>query len=67
VVASIGQSTENIVDGPPGDDAIAVAFGEMTLEPSMTKRKAISLLARRHGMAANDVYAALERAKKSIK
>jgi 16S rRNA (cytidine1402-2'-O)-methyltransferase len=67
VVANIGQPKENVITGPPSDDSISDEFGDMTAVPSMTRRKAISLLARKHGMAANDVYEALERAKKSVK
>jgi len=66
VVVNIGQLTENIETGPPTDETVAVEFGEMTAKPGVTRRKAISALARKHGMAANDVYEALERAKKSV-
>jgi 16S rRNA (cytidine1402-2'-O)-methyltransferase len=46
---------------------LVAEFGEMTASAGITKRKAIGLLARRHGMAPNDVYAQIEAAKKSGK
>jgi hypothetical protein len=42
-------------------------FGEMTVIPGISKRRAVALLARRHGLAPNSVYEALEAAKKSPK
>ncbi|HJZ77154.1 MAG TPA: 16S rRNA (cytidine(1402)-2'-O)-methyltransferase [Vicinamibacterales bacterium] len=42
-------------------------FGEMTTKSGLTRRKAIGALARRHGIAPNEVYARLEEAKKSVK
>ena len=42
-------------------------FGEMTAKPGVTKRKAVGLLARRHGLPPNQVYALIEAAKKSGK
>jgi len=42
-------------------------FGEMTATDGVTRRKAITALARRHRMAPNEVYALLEAAKKSGK
>jgi 16S rRNA (cytidine1402-2'-O)-methyltransferase len=42
-------------------------FGEMTTVEGFTKRKAITVLARRHGVATNEVYARIEAAKKSGK
>jgi 16S rRNA (cytidine1402-2'-O)-methyltransferase len=46
---------------------LVAEFGEMTANAGITKRKAIGMLARRHGMAPNDVYAQIEAAKKSGK
>ena len=52
----------------PREDVDLVAeFGEMTVNKGLTKRQAIGMIARRHGMAPNDVYARLEEAKKSGK
>jgi 16S rRNA (cytidine1402-2'-O)-methyltransferase len=51
----------------PRDDDVVGEFGEMTARPGITKRKAVGLLARRHGLAPNRVYALIEAAKKSGK
>jgi hypothetical protein len=40
-------------------------FGEMTLDRALTRRKAINMLAKRHHMSPNEVYAAIEARKKS--
>jgi 16S rRNA (cytidine1402-2'-O)-methyltransferase len=63
VVVEIGD-TPNIV---PQDVNLAQEFGEMTTVPGISKRRAISMLARKHGLAPNSVYEALEDAKKSVK
>jgi len=41
-------------------------FGQITSIVGVTKRKAINILARRHGLAPNKVYEILENAKKSV-
>jgi 16S rRNA (cytidine1402-2'-O)-methyltransferase len=51
---------------PPGplDDARAwEEFRELTARDGLSRREAVSTLARRHGLPARDVYAAIERAK----
>jgi 16S rRNA (cytidine1402-2'-O)-methyltransferase len=65
VVAYIGQITEigRREKASPGD--MVVEFGEMTAIAGVTKRKAISVLARKHGIAPNKIYEILEEAKKS--
>jgi len=50
---------------PPSSHQLAVEFCDMTANEAISRRSAIANLARRHGMATNDVYAALEEAKKS--
>lgn len=49
------------------DEDVVAEFGEMTAQPGITKRKAVGLLARRHGLPPNRVYALVEAAKKSGK
>jgi len=49
----------------PSNEELVSEFGEMTINSSLTRRSAVAALARRHGMAPNDVYAAIEMAKKS--
>jgi hypothetical protein len=50
----------------PEDADVAVEFGRLTENEAMPRRKAINVLARRLGIRPNDVYAPLERAKKSV-
>ena len=65
VVAFIGQSPNNVPrEAPPAAD-LATELGEMTIVSGSTKRKAVNALARKHGMPPNEVYRALETAKKS--
>jgi len=65
VVVDIGQMIE-IKPSSARDPAIIVAeFGQTTNITGMTKRKAITVLARRHGLTPNRVYEILEAAKKS--
>jgi 16S rRNA (cytidine1402-2'-O)-methyltransferase len=65
VVVSIGLSTNK--EPPPGPSGADLAheIGVMTANVGMTKRKAINIVARKHGLAPNKVYDALEAAKKS--
>jgi 16S rRNA (cytidine1402-2'-O)-methyltransferase len=66
VVANIGQITENIKPEPPADADILIEFGESTKNRQSSKRKTLALLAAKYRMTPNDVYAALERAKKLV-
>jgi 16S rRNA (cytidine1402-2'-O)-methyltransferase len=50
---------------PPTSQQLAIEFYDMTANKARSRRGAIADLARRHGMAPNDVYQALEAAKKS--
>jgi 16S rRNA (cytidine1402-2'-O)-methyltransferase len=63
IVARVQKQPEPTV----GALDIVAEFGEMTALPGVTKRKAIGVLARRHGIGPNEVYARLEAAKKSVK
>ena len=49
----------------PSGEELVCEFGEMTANSSISRRGAVAVLARRHGMAPNDVYAAIEGVKKS--
>jgi 16S rRNA (cytidine1402-2'-O)-methyltransferase len=52
---------------PVSLDDLVVEFGDITEKQGLTKRKAIGILARRHGMAPNQVYAVIEERRKSGK
>ena len=64
VVVELGETTEIMPQLAPD---LAREFGEMTVISGFSRRKAISELAKRHGLAANSVYRALEAAKKSVR
>ena len=69
VTAPIGEFTV-VVQGISSeraltsDEDVVAEFGEMTAKQGVTKRRAVGLLARRHGLAPNRVYALIEDAKK---
>jgi 16S rRNA (cytidine1402-2'-O)-methyltransferase len=65
IVAFIGLTTNHMAPKEVRLTDIATEIGEMTITPGVTKRKAINILARRHGLAPNDIYEMLEAAKKS--
>lgn len=64
VVVYIGQTPDYTARRVPAERELAVEFGELTINNGCTRRKAIAELARRHGMAPNTVYEAIERGKK---
>jgi 16S rRNA (cytidine1402-2'-O)-methyltransferase len=65
VVARIERQAGRGEIKPPTGEELVSEFGEMTANSSFSRRGAIAALARRHRMAPNDVYAAIEAAKKS--
>jgi len=65
VVAEIGHSTDN-ARLPVSDSQLLAEFGDLTSVTKHTRRRALSLLARRHGIPPNQLYDVLERAKKSV-
>jgi 16S rRNA (cytidine1402-2'-O)-methyltransferase len=65
VVTFIGQKPDIACVVPPSADTLRFELGEMTNLKAPSRRRAIATLARRHGMTPNDVYRALEMAKKS--
>jgi hypothetical protein len=65
VVASIGHIANQVAAEPLSNAEMARQFGELTEIKGSTKRQAIAYLAKKHSLAANKVYAALEQAKKS--
>jgi 16S rRNA (cytidine1402-2'-O)-methyltransferase len=66
VVIDVGQSTDPSPAIPTGDRDLAIEFGEMTKDEGLTKRKAINVLARRHGRPTNEIYKAVERGRKLV-
>lgn len=66
VVADIGRLTINMVLEALGDQELAQEFGRLIETSGLTRRAAVARLARRHGRQPNEVYTAIERAKKSV-
>ena len=61
----IGPITKNArVTEAPADDDVAQMFGQITDSGALSRRQAISATAKHFGIAARQVYAAIERAKK---
>jgi 16S rRNA (cytidine1402-2'-O)-methyltransferase len=67
VVAIIGHKTEINIDREVSPGSLLDEIGEMTQNNGTSKRRAITALAKRHGLPPNDVYDIVELAKKSIK
>jgi 16S rRNA (cytidine1402-2'-O)-methyltransferase len=67
IVAEIGQLPDKNRYEMPAEAELALEIGAMTANVGLTKRKAINIVARKHGLAPNEVYKALETAKKSGK
>ncbi|MCU1382769.1 MAG: Ribosomal small subunit methyltransferase [Acidobacteria bacterium] len=65
IVAYIGVMTNNIVTNAPDPANVSAEFGEITNIDGMTRRKAINVLAKRHGLTPNRIYEILEETKKS--
>jgi 16S rRNA (cytidine1402-2'-O)-methyltransferase len=66
VVIDVGLPTEIAAVAPVLEPQIIDEFVEMTKTERVSRRSAVSRLARRHGKRPNDVYKILERAKKSV-
>jgi len=67
VVVDIGHITElSPAAAGASPKSLAHELGELTNDGAFSRRQAINELARRHGMAPNAVYAAVELAKKSV-
>jgi 16S rRNA (cytidine1402-2'-O)-methyltransferase len=67
VVVDVGPMTNSGEAQAPEPPDLAREFGEITNNAGLTRRRAIALMARRHGIGANEIYAALEAVKKSVK
>ena len=65
VVINIGHSIEPIDARPPDDGSLALELGELTETSRLSRTQAVIALAKKHGLARNAVYSAIERAKKS--
>jgi 16S rRNA (cytidine1402-2'-O)-methyltransferase len=66
IVALIGQSTEVSPFALPEASVILRQLGEMTHNSNLSRRAAVTALAKQHGVRPNIIYALIERAKKSV-
>ena len=53
----------NVLETIPDDECISRTFADMVAASGITRRGAISAIARRYGMASKEIYAAIERQK----
>jgi 16S rRNA (cytidine1402-2'-O)-methyltransferase len=67
VVIDIGHSTDIRHEAPVPIESLVTEFGQMTVSGGLSRRQAISRLARTHGLLPNEVYEAIELARKSVK
>jgi 16S rRNA (cytidine1402-2'-O)-methyltransferase len=67
VVVDAAQGTESGQLGEVSDADMLREFGEMTARSPLPRRRALNALARKHRRPPNEVYAAIERAKKLVK
>ena len=67
VVADVGQLPDVGVHESPKDADLWSEFVQMTNNKRLTRRKAVTSLARRYNLPARDIYAAIERVKNSVK
>ncbi len=66
VVVDIGHLINRAPPEPARDDTIAYELGVLTKSKKLRRREAIVTLAKRYGRTPNEVYAAIERAKKLV-
>ena len=65
VVVGPGETASKTEVSPVSDEQLAVEFGQDTETAGLRRREAVARLARRYGRPVRDVYAAIERGKKS--
>jgi 16S rRNA (cytidine1402-2'-O)-methyltransferase len=67
VVVDIGHTTDSIQQAPVTPESLLAELGQITMSGGLSRRQAISRLARTHGLPPNEVYGVIELAKKSGK
>lgn len=67
VVVNIGQMGDSRAAGRPSGADLVSELGEITESMGLSRRRAINMLARRHDMSSNEVYEAIESARKLVK
>ena len=64
IVLDIGRTTDSMPPEPPSEELIVTEFGRITALGGLSRRQVINQVARAHGLAPNQVYDTIERAKK---
>ncbi len=67
VVIELGVKTNKIELNVLSDSDFVDQLGHLTKEPTISRRRAINILSRRHNRAPNEIYEAIERGKKLVK
>ena len=67
VVVELGHSTDIGQVEPPSAESLQAELGEIAKSKGVSRRKALGILARKHNMTPNQVYDAIEVAKKLAK
>lgn len=66
VILSVGLTTDDVPSTTPSIAELGIEFGDLTNNDSITRRKAVTLLARKYGLTPNIVYEMIEVFKKSV-
>jgi 16S rRNA C1402 (ribose-2'-O) methylase RsmI len=66
VVIDIGRMAEFVAPEPASAAMLREQFGQMTIPGGLSRRQAIGRLAKTHGLPPNEVYQAIELAKKLV-
>jgi len=66
IVVDVGPETPTAQITAASDAEMLHEFGEMTARSQLPRRRALNALARKHRRPPNEVYAAIERAKKLV-
>jgi 16S rRNA (cytidine1402-2'-O)-methyltransferase len=64
VIADLGHKGETIISATADDSSLLAELGQLIDKTTLSRRKALAELGRRHSMSPNQVYDAIERAKK---
>jgi 16S rRNA (cytidine1402-2'-O)-methyltransferase len=67
VVVDLGHKGETVTVGPVDDNSLLSELGQLIDNSALSRRKALAELGRRHQLSPNQVYDAIERAKKLAK
>jgi 16S rRNA (cytidine1402-2'-O)-methyltransferase len=67
VIVDLGHKGETIITETADDSSLLKELGQLIDKTTLSRRKALAELGRRHQMSPNQVYDAIERAKKSVK